>query len=661
MSAIVQEYRPCQIPRVKEPPTGLDRLVDSWIGTWHRRGAVLRQLRRMAEEIDGKEEDWKFLSDPALQKHLADFKDQFRRAGKDVEKAVPDALAAIREAAHRVTGMRPFTVQIMGALALHRGYLAEMATGEGKTLTASLAAIMAGWTGRPCHVITVNDYLAKRDAEWFEPLYNFCGVSVGYVTSILQPEDRARGYARDVTYTTSKEVVADFLRDRLRLGEKQHPTRRLLDRHLHPYRSAEGLVMRGLHTAIVDEADSVLIDEAVTPLIISSPTDNNLLHQVYKVVWDIANDLKVKQHYTVDIRYKEVTLTTAGKRVVESKLHLLPERWRGASRPIELVEQTLNAKEFFKRGKQYVVQQNKVIIVDEFTGRMMPNRKWRHGLHQAIEAKEGVPLSPIDQTLARLSFQRYFRLYTRMSGMTGTAWEASSELWYIYHLPVIRIPTNRPVVRKHLSDRMFYSLEAKLEAVISEVERCHQAGRPVLVGTRNIFTSQVLAKRLHSEGFKINLLNALNDRQEAKIIAKAGEPGTITIATNMAGRGTDIKLGEGVAEVGGLHVIATERHEAGRIDRQLFGRAGRQGDPGSAIAYVSCEDDLLNRFAPKWLIRLFTWSMKHRLPGARLVGRIVSWFVQWKAQRVAFLSRKNVMKMDSWLDEAISFSGQNMV
>ncbi|MEX0330676.1 MAG: hypothetical protein AB3N64_04570 [Puniceicoccaceae bacterium] len=661
MSTIVQEYRPCQIPQVKEPPTGLDRLVDSLIGRYQRRRGIQRNLRRIAELVDSKEEDWKFLSDQALQKHLGEFKEQFRRAGKDVEEAIPDALAAIREAAQRVTGMRPFTVQIMGALALHQGYLAEMATGEGKTLTAALAAVLAGWTGRPCHIITVNDYLAKRDAEWFEELYGFCGVSVGFVTSILQPEDRARGYAKDVTYTTSKEVVADFLRDRLKLGDKQHPTQRLLDRHLHPYKAADGLVMRGMHTAIVDEADSVLIDEAVTPLIISAPTDNNLLHQVYKVVWDIAYQMKPDEHYKVDVRYKEVTLTSTGRRVVESKLDLLPERWRGASRPFELVEQTLNAKEFFKRGKQYVVQQNKVVIVDEFTGRMMPNRKWRHGLHQAIEAKEGVPLSPVDQTLARLSFQRYFRLYSKLSGMTGTAWEAASELWYTYHLPVIRIPTNRAVVRRHLTDQMYGTLESKLDAVISEVEACHQAGRPVLVGTRNIFTSQVLAKRLHSEGFKINLLNALNDRQEAKIIANAGAPGTITIATNMAGRGTDIELGEGVSELGGLHVIATERHEAGRIDRQLFGRSGRQGDPGSAIAFVSCEDELLHRFAPKWLVSLFTWSMQKGIPGARLVGRFVNGFVQWKAQRVAFLSRKNVMKMDTWLDEATGFSGKSMV
>jgi preprotein translocase subunit SecA len=478
----------------------MDGFVDSLIGRFKRRHSLVSQLRQQAEKIDSLDEDWKFLSDQALKKHLLEFRDAFRRGGSEVDEVLESALAAIRESAERVTGLRPFKVQLMGALALHRGMLAEMATGEGKTLTAALAGILAGWTGRPCHIITVNDYLAKRDAEWFEELYAFCGVSVGFVTSILHQEDRARGYAKDVTYTTSKEVVADFLRDRLKLGDQHHPTRRLVHRHLFPQRSHIGLVMRGLHTAIVDEADSVLIDEAVTPLIISSATNNTMMHQVYKQVWGIANALDKDEDYTVDIRYKEVVLKRSAHKKIDEQIHKLPERWRGASRPAELVEQVLNAREFYKKGKQYVVQQNKVVIVDEFTGRMMHNRKWRHGLHQAIEAKEGVPLSPVDQTLARLSFQRYFRLYSKLSGMTGTAHEAGPELWHTYQLPVIRIPSNRPVIRKHLGDKIFPSISTKLDAIVGEVERRHQQGQPVLVGTRNVATSQVLAKRLHAEG-----------------------------------------------------------------------------------------------------------------------------------------------------------------
>ncbi|MEX0323829.1 MAG: hypothetical protein AB3N63_16835 [Puniceicoccaceae bacterium] len=658
MKVVAQDYRPCQVPVVKDPYTGLDGGIDHLIGKFKRRRGQLMDLRKAAEEVDQMEEDWKFLSDAALKKHLLEFREAFRRNGSEAEQQFLPALAAIREASERVTGMRPFLVQIMGAIALHRGFLAEMATGEGKTLTAALAGTLAGWTGRPCHIITVNDYLAKRDAEWFEALYGFCGVTVGFVTSILQPEDRSRGYLKDVTYTTSKEVVADFLRDRLKLGDRQHPTRRLIHRHLYPHRDHFGLVMRGLHTAIVDEADSVLIDEAVTPLIISSATNNKLMHQVYKQVWKIANAMEPDEDYTVNIRYKEVVLKKSGYRKLEDMLEELPERWRGAQRPAELVEQVLNAKEFYKKGKQYVVQQNKVVIVDEFTGRMMHNRKWRHGLHQAIEAKEGVPLSPVDQTLARLSFQRYFRLYNKLSGMTGTAYEARNEFWRIYRLPVIRIPSNRPVIRRHLSDRIFTSVSLKLEAIVGEVERHHKAGQPVLVGTRNVATSQLLAKRLHAEGFQVNLLNALNDRQEAKIIARAGEKIAITIATNMAGRGTDIHLAEGVSELGGLHVIATERHEAERIDRQLFGRSGRQGDPGTAVAFVSCEDELLERFSPGWILSIFQWSMDRQIPGARLFGRFVSWRVQRKAQRQAILSRRAVLRMDTWLDEAVGFTGK---
>lgn len=657
MNAVARDYRQCQILHRPQPHSGMDGWIDGWIGRHKRREQVARDLRTEAEAIDGRAEDWQFLSDAALRRHLLEFREVFRRRDSRVEDSVPAALAAIREAAHRSMGLRPFTVQIMGALALHRGCLAEMATGEGKTLTAGLAAVLAGWSGRPCHIVTVNDYLARRDADWLQPLYEYCGVSVGSVTSILPPVDRARSYGRDVTYTTSKEVVADFLRDRLRLGERQHPTRRLLHRHIMPHHAPEGLVMRGLHTAIIDEADSVLIDEAVTPLIISSPREDALLQEMYAAVWRIANQLRPGEDYAVDLRYKEIRLIPRGRRRIEEEAATLPERWRGGGRAAEMVEQALTAREFYRKGRQYVVDDNKVVIVDEFTGRMMPMRKWRHGLHQAIEAKEGVPISSADQTLARLSFQRYFRLYEKLAGMTGTAYEAAGELWQTYHLPVVRIPTNRPVIRREHADRIFADQEQKLDAVLADVEACHATGRPVLLGTRNVAMSIELADRLVARGLGFRLLNALNDKEEADIIAEAGQRGAITIATNMAGRGTDIVLGPGVAELGGLHVIATERHESRRIDRQLFGRAARQGDPGSAVAYISAEDELLRRFTPGPLLAVFASTMRHRRAGARLLGRIISDRVQRSAQAQAFASRRSVMKMDVWLDEAVSFSG----
>jgi preprotein translocase subunit SecA len=519
MNAIAREYRQCHVPRPTDIHAGVDGFVDGLIGKYRRRPGFVAHLRREAEAIDARQEDWKFHSDAALRRHLLEFRERFRRRGREGEACLPEALAAIREAAERSMRMRPFTVQIMGALALHRGCLAEMATGEGKTLTAAVASVLAGWTARPCHIVTVNDYLAQRDADWLRPLYDFCGVSVGCVTSIMAPADRARGYAQGVTYTTSKEVVADFLRDRLRLGDLQHPTRRLLNRYLSPHAAPEGVVMRGMHTAIIDEADSVLIDEAVTPLIISSARNNAELQDMYGVVWRMAHQLHAETDYHVDMRYKEVVLLPAGKKRVEQGASALPERWRGGVRPIELVEQALTAREFFQKGRQYVVDGDKVVIVDEFTGRMMPMRKWRHGLHQAIEAKEGVPISPVDQTLARMSFQRYFRLYRKLSGMTGTASEAADELWRTYHLPVVRIPTNRPVIRIEQPDRYFSDVEAKLDAIVADVATCHATGRPVLVGTRNVATSEEIALRLRERGFTLQLLNALNDKQEADIVA----------------------------------------------------------------------------------------------------------------------------------------------
>jgi preprotein translocase subunit SecA len=657
MTSVALEYRQCQITRPKDPPAGLDGVVDGFVGRFRRRHGLEAELRREAEAIDAKAEDWKFLSEAALRRHLAEFRDRFRRRSHDAEACLPDALAAIREAAERTTTLRPFTVQLMGALVLHRGCLAEMATGEGKTLTAALPAILAGWTGRPCHIVTVNDYLAQRDARRLQPLYAFCGVSVGCVTGVMPPEDRMRGYAQDVTYTTSKEVVADFLRDRLRLAERHHPARRLLHRHLDPHRAPDGLVMRGLHTAIIDEADSVLIDEAVTPLIISAAQDNAALQEMYAVVWKIADQLHAGTDYQVDLRYKEIALLPEGRKRIEESAQALPGRWRGASRPIELVEQALTAREFFKKGKQYVIDGGKVVIVDEFTGRMMPMRKWRHGLHQAIEAKEGLPVSSVDQTLARLSFQRYFRLYRKLSGMTGTAKEAAGELWHTYRLPVLQVPTNRPVIRRELPDRFYPDRESKLAAIVADVAECHRLGRPVLVGTRNVATSEELAERLRGMGFTLNLLNALNDGEEARIVAHAGQPGSITIATNMAGRGTDIMLGAGVAELGGLHVIASERHESHRIDRQLFGRAARQGDPGSAVAYVSADDELLARFSPRPLLDAFAWSARRQVSGHRALGRLVGAQVQRMAQMQAYASRRAVIKMDHWLEEAVSFSG----
>jgi preprotein translocase subunit SecA len=564
-------------------------------------------------------------------------------------------LALLREAARRECGLQPYPVQLAGALALHRGHLAEMATGEGKTLVAALAAALAGWSGRPCHVVTVNDYLAARDANWFRPLLTFAGLNVAAVTGDLDPRQRRAAYAHAVVYTTAKELLADYLRDRLALGESSFAERLAL--RLAVRGAAERVVQRGLDTAIVDEADSVLIDEAVTPLIISRQGQNAALRDACVEAQRLSEQFERGTDYSIDRRYREVELRPAGKEKLRQLADRMPTLWRGEERRRELLEQALNAREFFERDRHYVVQDGKVTIVDEFTGRLMPQRTWRDGLHQAIEAREGLEVTHPTETLARMSFQRFFRQFRRLSGMTGTGLEAAGEFWHIYRLPVVRIPTHRPCVRVQWPDRTFATAEEKWQAIAVEIRRVHQTGRPVLVGTRSIEASEALARMLEAAGLSARVLNAVRHREEAAIIALAGNPGAITLATNMAGRGTDIRLAEGVAALGGLHVIATERHESSRIDRQLFGRAGRQGDAGSAQAFVSAEDEVLRRFLAAPVRALLARAAG---AGGLALDSAVRFSVrraQARAQAQAYRQRRAVLQQDQWLEEYLGFAG----
>ncbi len=656
MTTLTDEYRRCAIAAPPELTGGLDAKMDGVIGAARRQGGALRRLREEAERAEALAGTLEALDDAALAARLGELQAQFRRQTKERPAPLDQGLAAVREAAARRLGMRPYVVQLIGALALHRGYLAEMATGEGKSLTAAVAAVLAGWSGRPCHVVTVNDYLAERDAREFEPLYAACGLHAGCVLGPMSPPERQRGHAADVTYSTSKELLADFLRDRLALGETQTPARWMVQQLRHPG-AAAGTVMRGLHHAIVDEADSVLIDEAVTPLIIAGSDGSGSPERAWRMAWQLAARLEPEVDYRVNPRLREIELRPPGVLKAESFAEHLPPLWRSASRRRELIEQALHAREFFHNGKQYVVQEGEVVIVDEFTGRLMPMRKWRHGLHQAIEAKEGVEMSALDETLARMSFQRFFRLFRKLSGMTGTAHEAAAEFWHVYRLPVVSIPAHRPRRRRELPDSVFADAEAKWQAVAEEVARVHETRRPVLVGTRSIAASEELNRRLVARGLACEVLNATRHAEEASIVAAAGEPGRITIATNMAGRGTDIKLGTGVAAAGGLCVIATERHEARRIDRQLYGRSGRQGDPGTAQAFVSTEDELLARFCPVPLRAALREAARRGLPGSGRLAEMVLARAQRTAQRLAFRQREQVVKMDSWLAEALSFAG----
>lgn len=660
MKSLTHDALLCDLPDREEPTQGLDAWVDSLQGRHRRRQNVFHRLRAQATEVDRLAPQWDGLRDTQLHERLREIRARFRR-GEENRELLSMGLAGVRTAAERQLGERPYLVQLMGALTLHRGWLAEMATGEGKTLTAGLAAVLAGWRGHPCHLVTVNDYLAERDANWMQPLFQACGVRGGYVIGSMDLVQRRTNYRQDVTYTTSKEITADFLRDRLRLGHITDAARWRIHHRFHLRdQTPDGVVMRGLHTAIIDEADSVLIDEAVTPLIISGQNDDTTINDRHSRVWLLASTLEERTEFQVNARFREVELLPAGRRRVLAAAEGWAERWRSPAHATELIELALTARVLFHRDKHYVVRDGKVVIVDESTGRLMPNRRWRHGLHQAIEAKENVEVSPADTTLARLSFQRFFRLFRRLSGMTGTGSEVAGELWHIYRLPAIRIPTNRPCLRRELPDRYFANAEAKLSAVVDEIRATHMAGRPVLVGTRSVAASEALGLRLEEAGLPYSLLNALQDGHEARIVSEAGEPGRITIATNMAGRGTDIRLGAGVAQRGGLHVIATERHESKRVDRQLFGRAARQGDPGSARAYVAMDDELLSRHLPAVACRAARTAVEHGWPLAATVASALVARAHGSAEAQARRARARVLRMDTWLDEAVGFTGRRI-
>jgi len=640
-------------------PRGLDAFYDGIVGhvrsLWPRRRILLRRARRVV----ALHQRYHTLSDARLREAAVDVQALFRRA-RETDEQVDHALAIIRESASRQLGLRPYPNQLAAALGLESGYMVELATGEGKTLAASLAAALAGWRGRGCHVITVNDYLAERDADLLRPLFKFLRLTVRHVDGEMRPPDRRAAYHADVTYCTNKEVTADFLRDRLMLGRDSGLAHTLLGRIADESGGgspADRQVMRGLDTAIVDEADSVLIDEAVTPLIISGAAPNEEQVAAFEQAAGMAAELTPGRHYRVDHRFRQVELTREGRRRAAELAENLEGLWASGRRRDELVTQAITARELYKHGREYVVQEGKIVIVDEFTGRLMPDRTWRAGLHQAVEAKEGLEVQPMKDTLGRISFQRFFRLYRKLSGMTGTAAEAGPELWQIYKVPVVRVPTHRPCIRRELPDRIVGTSEGRWRAVVEAVGGFKEQGRPVLVGTRSVQASERLSELLNEAGIEHEVLNAVQHAEEAQIIAAAGQPGRVTVATNMAGRGTDIKLGGGVAEMGGLVVICTERHESRRIDRQLFGRAGRQGDPGLALSFASVEDDLVRRYGRGWRGLLLRTAAGAPGIASRRTARAALGLAQQRAERAARTQRKGVLRSDHWLDEHLGFAG----
>ena len=638
-------------------PKGLDAWWDALAGRLTlmlpRTGRFLARAERVLQLGEALSQ----LSDARLRERAQECR-ELSRLGRLTRERELDAMAVVREAASRSLGMLAYREQVAGALAMNAGCIAEMATGEGKSLTAGLLGVLAGWRGRGCHVVTVNDYLAQRDAQTLGPLYRACGVTVASIADDTPPDQRRVAYHCDVTYCTNKDVAADFLRDRLALGRiRRLPPALFASLAQGRGAGADRLLMRGLETAVIDEADSILIDEAVTPLIISADSPNAEREQAFLDAASFVKRLRQGVDFRVDLKHRELTLTRAGRDLARELAQTRGGIWAGARRREELITQALTASVFYRRDQQYVVEEGKVVIVDESTGRLMPDRTWRDGMHQAVEAKEGLTVNTPKETLARISFQRFFRMYRRLCGMTGTAWEARHELWQVYHLKTCVIPTHRPRLRVQAPDQVFATQGAKWEAAARHVAEVHATGRPVLVGTRTVEESERLSELLAGLKLPHLVLNAVRHKEEAEVVAQAGGRGKITVATNMAGRGTDIKLAPGVAELGGLHVLATTRHSTRRVDRQLSGRAGRQGDPGSAVAFVSLEDDLLQRYAGRVARRLAARHAGRAQPmPARslltLIGRC-----QDRAERLARQQRRGVLRSDDWVREFLGFAG----
>jgi len=590
----------------------------------------IERLNKIVTKINQLEPEFSALTDDQLREKTGEFKQRLAN-GAVLDSLLPEAFAVVREAAKRTLGQRHFDVQLMGGIVLHEGRIAEMKTGEGKTLVATLPVYLNALTGKGVHVVTVNDYLAKRDAEWMGQVYRFLGLSVGVIVHGLDFAERAAAYQCDVTYGTNNEFGFDYLRDNM-------------------VTSPSLIVQRELNYAIVDEVDSILIDEARTPLIISGAAEDSTEH--YHQFARIVPKLTPEEDYTVDEKARSVAMTEAGVAKVERMLgidNLFDDRNFALN---HYLIQALKAYTLFRRDRDYVVKDGEVIIVDEFTGRLMPGRRYSDGLHQAIEAKENVKVAEETQTLASITFQNYFRMYQKLAGMTGTAMTEEAEFRRIYGMDVVAIPTNRPMIRIDYPDLVYKTSAAKFKAVVEEIVQRHQTGQPVLVGTISIEKSEMLSRMLHQRGIPHEVLNAKNHEREAEIIKNAGQRGAVTIATNMAGRGTDIMLGEGVKELGGLHVIGTERHESRRIDNQLRGRSGRQGDPGSSRFYVSLEDDLMRLFGGERIQQLMErlgWKDDEPIENAQITKAIEN--AQKRVENLNFERRKQVLEYDDVMNQ----------
>ncbi len=622
-----------------------------------RESRLIRQYREQVTLVNERESWASNLEDSDINETLGRFRASARndRLFREDRELLYQALAVLRELCTRELGQRPYDVQLLCVLAMVDCQLVQLAPGEGKTLGLGLVAILFAWCGKPCHVVTANEYLAKRDVTELEPLFKRCQLTSRYLDSETQ-QSQTEEYTANIVYGTCNQFLADYLKDTLAAGERTVNRLSLTVGYLQG-KASTTLKMRGLHSVIIDEADSILIDDASTPLIISGPQPDPELQRGITAAKEIADHLESGRHYWIDPVYREVKYTSEGEQRLESLLDLLPPLWQHPDRRREILQQAIQARDVFLRDHHYIIDDDKVVIVDEGTGRLMPGRSWSNGLHQAVEARAGVPLTDPNKILARMSFQNYFKLYHRMAGASGTLQNIETEIYFNYRVHTLRIPPRLEPKRVVRPYRAFQTNEAKWQAVVQEILQFHERQIPVLVGTRNIEDSERLDLALRDCGVACEILNAKNHKKEAEVIARAGRRSSITVATNMAGRGTDIKVDKDVLDNGGLVVLMLEPHESTRIDWQLFGRTGRQGNPGEVLPLAAADDELLARHLPRWLKPLNS-AIKHGLLANGLMTFLILQ-AQKRAEKRAFQHRQRLNAFDRKTREMMSFIRTN--
>lgn len=630
---------------------GLDRAKQLIHARKYNLDEVVRQVNRHGCKLKG-------LSENVMDSQIAQLRSDLVRTGLK-EDLIALSFAVIRELSDRTLGKRHFDVQLFGGWVMMDGQVAEMDTGQGKTLTAALASCTAALAGIPVHIITSNDYLASRDAELLKPLYDRLELSVGSVVQGMEPDDRRNTYACDIVHTTNKQIAFDYLRDRMEIGNDMGP---LSFQFRQIYReqqaSSENLLMRGLCFAIVDEADSVLIDEARTPLIISKTQSNIEQKETYREAVFFADALQRQTDFLLDLRAREITLTDQGISRLTELVDPLSGIWAGRRRREFLVVQALNARYFYQRDKHYIVHEGKIQIIDEQTGRLMDDRSWEQGLHQMIEIREGCEVTGQREPLARISYQRFFRRYLKLAGMSGTVKETAGELWSVYRLRVVKIPTHQPSQRRILPERLYITADEKWQALMRRVRMLNNIGRPILIGTLSVAESEYVSSLLTGKGIDHRVLNARQDQDEAEIVGQAGQRERVTVATNMAGRGTDIQLGPGVERLAGLHVIATQRNDSRRVDRQLYGRCGRQGDPGSTEAFLSLEDKSMALYYTRAMLQVLARIGRKNKPLPHWISKLVLALPQKRTERLHRNLRGRTSKLDEQLAKTLAFTGR---